>query len=231
MEDKMNSKLLEKYLEGATSEEEENWLFEHSPELKMEGDFYEISRKLTLPAEFDTQIEDQLINGFQNVHQKRRYWPIAASFTLAILSFVCGMLFQQRNDGQLKAELYSVRALMSDMLVEQQSAHIRLKAIETISGLGSLDNDELHALVMLMNNDENQNVRLAAVNLLSTKIEIPFVADTLLASLKTQDDFLVRAASIHGLLQHKKYHQALLKLMNESDDELKTQIKDGIKNS
>jgi hypothetical protein len=77
-------------------------------------------------------------------------------------------------------------------LYNRQSAATRINAVASVSRLKNKGNDVVNALVQVLNNDPNTNVRLAALDGLTRFYRETYVRRKLVASLKKQQDPLVQ---------------------------------------
>lgn len=77
-------------------------------------------------------------------------------------------------------------------LYNRQSAATRINAVTSVSRLKNKGNDVVGALVHILDNDPNTNVRLAALDGLSRFYKEIYVRKKLVASLKKQQDPLVQ---------------------------------------
>lgn len=84
-------------------------------------------------------------------------------------------------------------------LYNRQSAASRIHAIATVSRLKNNGNKVVDALVHILDNDPNTNVRLAALDGLTRFYKEPYVRKKLVASLKKQQDPLVQIHLIDWL--------------------------------
>lgn len=88
------------------------------------------------------------------------------------------------------------------MLDNQQSASQRLMgATVAYNDVAALDTDVVKALVHAMNEDENTNVRLAALEALAKFQRHPQVKAALIASLNIQKDPVIQIALIRMMVQ------------------------------
>ncbi|WP_353126822.1 HEAT repeat domain-containing protein [Parapedobacter pyrenivorans] len=100
---------------------------------------------------------------------------------------------------------------LATRLADSTSASIRLAAILEIEQSGRMDDRLRLMLSESMNHDNNTNVRLAALDVLSRHLQDPQVADLLAESLTSQDDPLVQLGivKIAAQLNHVGIEEAL----------------------
>ncbi|WP_262248868.1 HEAT repeat domain-containing protein [Parapedobacter soli] len=96
-------------------------------------------------------------------------------------------------------------------LADSTSASTRLAAILEIEQSGRMNGRIVAMLSETMNRDGNTNVRLAALDVLSRRIDDPQVADLLAAALTTQDDPLVQLGIVRiaARIDHVGIEEAL----------------------
>jgi hypothetical protein len=100
---------------------------------------------------------------------------------------------------------------LADRLADSSSASARLAAILEIEQSGRMDDQLKSMLSETMNNDNNTNVRLAALDVLSHHLQDPKVAEILAAALTDQDDPLVQLGivKVAAELNHVGIEEAL----------------------
>ena len=100
---------------------------------------------------------------------------------------------------------------LATRLADSTSASIRLAAILEIEQSGRMDDRIRSMLSETMNHDDNTNVRLAALDVLSRHLKDPQVADLLADALTDQDDPLVQLGivKIAAQLNHVGIEEAL----------------------
>ena len=95
----------------------------------------------------------------------------------------------------------SLPAALYAQLADSSSASTRLAAILEIERTGYMDEAVVGLLSSAMNQDDNSNVRIAALDLLGRHAHDPHVTELFIASLATQDDPFVQLGLIHFLKQ------------------------------
>jgi HEAT repeat protein len=93
---------------------------------------------------------------------------------------------------------------MMAMLDNSQSASQRIQGVNVAMGAEKADDEVVKALVKLMNEDPNSNVRLAALEALSKFIDEAPVRNAILTSLSKQKDPVVQIALIQLLVRMKE---------------------------
>lgn len=160
-----------------------------------------------------------------------------ASVTL-VVGFLGGyLLFPSPSSNQqvaeLKKEVVEMKEMMMLSLLEKESANDRLKAVSLTSEMTSVSTKVTNALLQTLNNDENLNVRLEALEALK-----PFVRDSriraeLVRSIGKQDSplVLIALAELMQELQEKSSVKELQKAMksNKTPLEVKKRIEESIK--
>jgi HEAT repeats len=160
-----------------------------------------------------------------------------ASVTL-VLGFLGGyLLFPSRSSSkevsELKSEVLQMKEMMMFSLLEKESATERLKAVSLTSEMSSVSDKITTALLQTLNNDENINVRLEALEALK-----PFVLDSrirseLVRSISKQESPLVQIALAELMvqLQEKSSVKELKKILENENTprDVKKQIEKSIK--
>lgn len=160
-----------------------------------------------------------------------------ASVTL-VLGFLAGyLLFPSPSSNQqvaeLKDEVLEMKEMMMLSLLERESATERLKAVNLTNEMSSVSATVTNALLQTLNNDENINVRLEALEALK-----PFVRDSkiraeLVRSIAKQESPLVQVALAELMvkLQEKSSVKELQKILKSerTPQEVKKRIEESIK--
>lgn len=133
---------------------------------------------------------------------------LAAAVIILLAGMFIGSMFN-RNDksGSQVAELQQEMKSMKEMLIlsklQQPMASQRVMAASYLQDVETPDNEVLDALIKTMNNDENGNVRMAAMNALARYRSNPRVADALVGSLSVQTDPIIQISLINILVEMK----------------------------
>lgn len=119
---------------------------------------------------------------------------------------------------QLRHEVKQMRQQVALAMLDQPSPHKRLKAISYTTAVDSPNAEVLDALLDTLNNDENDNVRLSAVDALYLFAHHPRVKQGIIDSLPKQTSPLVQVAIIDLMVEmrEKKAADALKKLIKNN---------------
>jgi hypothetical protein len=159
----------------------------------------------------------------------------------AVLLVLAGLAaFWYRSELKYKNQVASMISQMQDMqkmmmltLLEQPSPTDRLKAINISNQINNADDKIIDALLNTLNNDENVNVRLMAVEALYNYAENPKVRIGLIRSIVKQESPIVQVAlaDVMVMLQEKRSVSELKKLLekNNIDKNVETKLKNSIK--
>lgn len=174
--------------------------------------------------------------------QKR--WILSPALQAAIIiitlmaGFTAGYLLKpsatdnQQDMAQVKAELKSMKEMMMLTMLEKESIHDRLKAVKISEELDDASEDVTQALLHTLNNDRNNNVRLAALEALYQYAESPNVREGLIRSIQHQNSPLVQVAlaEVMVALQEKRSVEAFKELLESgrAPEEVKEKIKSSI---
>jgi len=138
------------------------------------------------------------------------FYRVAAAIALLIIGGGVGFWIsrEQRQADEFEAvkkEMELTKKMMMAMLDNQQSASQRvLGATVAYNDIEKADDEIVQALIEAMNDDENTNVRIAALEALGKFHNQPHVRKALIASLRTQKDPLVQIALIRLMVEMKE---------------------------
>jgi hypothetical protein len=127
-----------------------------------------------------------------------------------------------RSDSQLhqmSAEIQDMKEVMMLTLINQSSVTQRLKAVNLTSDFKTVDEKVIQALLKTLNNDPNENVRLATVEALREFADQPTVREGLIQSITRQESALVQLAlaDVMTALQEKKSVEPFRELLKRKD--------------
>jgi len=161
---------------------------------------------------------------------------LALATVLILIGFSAGFFIQSPSENkevsQLTEEVSELKELMMLTMLEKESATQRLKAVSLTSEMEQVSEKVANALFTTLNNDENVNVRLAALEALKSYSKDSSVRTKLIASIAAQDSPLVQVAMAELMvaIQEKKSVEALKQLLNSdrTPKEVKTKISESI---
>jgi hypothetical protein len=167
-----------------------------------------------LRAGFENLLKEEMAAARQakTVFFQPALYRVAAAVALLILGGGIGFWISQRNEMQM-AESERLKALeeqmkitseMMAMLTNGQSASQRIQGVNVAVSMGKADDEIVSALVKVMNEDPNSNVRLAALDALSRFSDDPAVKKALVTSLAKQKDPIVQISLIQLLVKMKE---------------------------
>lgn len=170
-------------------------------------------------------------------------WPeLVPRFALAsvmlLVGFGIGYLMQSRASVQqpdisvLRDEVSSLKEMMMLSLLEKESATERLKAVNLTQEMDEASAKVTNALLNTLNQDENVNVRLAAVEALKPYVRDSHVREEVIRSIARQQSPLVQVALAEMMaeLKVKSSVKELEKIMqsDKTPDDVKNKIKQSI---
>lgn len=133
---------------------------------------------------------------------------------------------------ELRQQVVDLKEMMMLSLLEKESATERLKAVNLTSEMNSASQAVTNALLETLNNDENLNVRLAALEALKPYGRDSEVRQALIKSIANQKSPLVQVALAEAMaqLQVKSSVKELEKIMksDKTPSEVKSRIKQSI---
>jgi hypothetical protein len=169
-------------------------------------------------------------------------WPeLAPRLALASLTLIIGFgigyfikpagTVQNQDISAVKTELSALKEMMMLSLLEKESATERLRAVSLTSEMNEASSKVTSALIQTLNEDENVNVRLAALDALKPYARQSEVREALIRSIANQQSPLVQVAlaDLMGQLQAKSSVKELQKLLKS--DSTPTDVKNRIKQS
>lgn len=219
--------LLIEYIDGKLSAEERKMVeSEYLTRNTETYHLYEQLREVIQAMNRSTQLEptERLRGGFQRaleseIHQGRRgktvlfsamVYRVAAAITFVALAGTALLWMRQHRQheaqlAEMREQIQATKHEMMAMLGNQQSASQRLMgATVAFNDIAQADDDIINALVQTMNEDENSNVRLAALEALVKFKQQPHVRRALIGSLATQKDPVVQISLIRLLVEMKE---------------------------
>jgi len=160
-------------------------------------------------------------------------------FGYGLAMLVIGVLattvfFKTKDSGatevqQLSSQVKEMREMLALTLLEHPSASERLRAVSYVEEIDTVDTRLKDALLTTLNNDENVNVRLTALETLSKMTADPKVREGLIQSISYQDSPLVQSvlADLMLSMQEKKSVRSFQQLLKkpETNEAIKTKIK------
>lgn len=153
-----------------------------------------------------------------------------------VLGFLGGFLFQRGGTSDvsvLTTEVQQLKEMMMLSLLEKESAAERLRAVSLTNDMDQVSQKVTTALLQTLNNDDNVNVRLAALEALTPYATQSSVKEGLIRAIGQQESPLVQVAlaELMAALQEKKSVSELQKII-ESDKtpvDAKNRIRESIK--
>ena len=170
-------------------------------------------------------------------------WPefapkLAFAAVMLIIGFLGGyLLFPSpsinKEVAELKDEVLQMKEMMMLSLLEKESATERLKAVSLTSEMTSVSDKVTNALLQTLNNDENINVRLEALEALKPFVRDSRIRSELVRSIGKQESPLVQVALAELMvqLQEKSSVKELKKILENENTprDVKKQIEESIK--
>ncbi len=134
----------------------------------------------------------------------RMMYQVAAGIALFALGLSVGRFNAQKTErpeiAQLQNQMEGLRQTVAISLMEKPSASSRLQGVEWSGQVDRPDQDLLTALLTTLNQDQNTNVRLAALDALEKFTSDAGVRKGLEQSITTQQSPLVQIALIDALV-------------------------------
>ncbi len=148
------------------------------------------------------------------IRRSSLYWMggIAASLILVVASFYLGRMSVNNPvaDSGTKSDQDAIQKMVQKEVqkiqakLNESSASERLQAVKATTKTFKNENEQvIEVLIKTLNNDENQNVRLAAANALFVYKDNLRVRDALIVSISHQTDPVIKITMINMLLALK----------------------------
>lgn len=176
--------------------------------------------------------------GFDQLWATKPVVRWAYSLTLVVIGVLGGFWLRtgQSSDvieiNQLSAEVKEMKEMMMLNLLEKESISDRLKAVNLTKELPDASSRITSALLQTLNNDENVNVRLGALEALLPYADDSKVRMGLIESIAKQESPLVQVglAEMMLALQERRSVKAFQDLLDkeETPDEVKQRINETI---
>lgn len=237
--EKMNElmmELLDGNLSGELKDYVEKYIAKHEEAKKEFEELREIHSIMDMSVEFEpeaslkNQFELDLAEESAKTKTDRREakviafrfgWParIAAGIAILAVGYFIGIQFNSKNNelAQLRKEMETTRQLVMGF-IQNQSPSQRIMGVNYSESLKEPDDQILNVLIKTMNEDENINVRLAAVNALKNFSSTEKIKLALINSLDVQTDPIIQIALIDALVDMNE-KRAIDKLKDMVDDE------------
>jgi hypothetical protein len=165
----------------------------------------------------------------------------APKFALASVALIVGLIGGKylQTPGQkdlqiqeLGREVSDLKEIMMLSMLEKESPTERLKAVGLTEDMDQASKAVTNALLQTLNNDENLNVRLAALDALRPYSQQSDVREALIRSIAQQQSPLVQVAlaELMAALQAKSSVKELQKIMRDKSmpSEIKKKIQESI---
>lgn len=160
---------------------------------------------------------------------------LALAASLLLAGFLGGYFLQKpasTDVHELSQQVSDLKEMMMLTMLEKESATDRLKAVSLTSDMGKVSDKVSGALFKTLNEDENANVRLAALEALAAYAKDSNVRTELIRSIAIQDSPLVQVALAELMvsIEEKKSVSELQKLLQNKNTpkEVKSKIEKSI---
>lgn len=171
-----------------------------------------------------------IIEWWNSIRQSQ--WQWAYSLVILSIGLTVGYLINKpssNNINTLTAEVQQMKEMMMLSMLEKQSTTERLKAVSLTSDMPDVSDKVAAALINTLRTDENNNVRMAAIEALAKYTNMPAVRKEIIASIQFQDSPLVQLAlaELMVAMEAKEAPDAFKKLWKEEQtpDEVREAIK------
>ncbi|HMI65495.1 MAG TPA: HEAT repeat domain-containing protein, partial [Cyclobacteriaceae bacterium] len=133
----------------------------------------------------------------------------------------------------LTREVGDLKEMVMLSLLEKESATDRLRAVSLTSDMNQVSQKVTSALFKTLNEDDNVNVRLAALEVLKSYVRDGRVREELVRSISKQDSPMVQVelAGLMVAMQEKKSVKELRRILEneKTPKEVKSKIEESIR--
>ncbi len=202
------------------------------PNESMRTGFYEMlseeKRKIAKPNLFTRIMQLVTIPSWDNSRYRLAYTIVLLAIGVVVGRFLSPSGPYQNELANLNGEIRQMKEMMMLSMLENTSATERLKAVSISNEIGA-DIKVAVALLNTLSNDDNVNVRLAALEALESYSTVPEVREGLVRSIRNQQSPLVllSLAELMVRLQDKNAIQEFEFILE--DEGVNPEIKDHIK--
>ena len=147
-------------------------------------------------------------------------WQWAYSIALMLLSGMGGYYWSNTSKVEfLSQEVKEMREMVMLSMLEKESTTERLKAVNLTSEMNTVSDKVAMALINTLRHDDNNNVRMAAIDALALYVDEPTVRQELISSIKFQDSPLVQLAlsELMEAMNESKAEEEFKQLWRHSD--------------
>jgi hypothetical protein len=174
-----------------------------------------IEPSTALKTNFDNLLKEELASSRQTktIFFQPAFYRVAAAIALLIIGGGIGFFLSKQNDDRLariekqleesNKQIEATRQMMA-MMENSESASQRIQGVNVAMQSETADDEIVKVLVKTMNEDQNTNVRLAALDALAKFSKDPNVRKALISSLVKQKDPVVQIALIQLMVQLKE---------------------------
>lgn len=246
-----NDVLLKGFQEGRLSKEEEQLLENRiaSGEIDLEEiDFFKSMTNAPTPShslKMDDDFYEQLANEKRKVSFSysatiSKWWEVSSGYSwhwgysaaILIIGIVVGINWPKSSSNldALQAEVSEMKEMIMLTLLENESTTDRLKAVNLTQEMNDVSDQVASALLNTLRHDENNNVRMATIQVLASYTDKPTVREGIINSIKYQESPLVQLALAELMVAMneknaaKEFDSLWQKL--ETPEEVKVEIKE-----
>jgi hypothetical protein len=151
-------------------------------------------------------------------------WKIAAGIALFLMGWLGASWFgngtpDKQQLASLNGEVVKLRETLVLAMIEQTSPVERIKAVSMMNQMEQADGKIIQSLLSTLENDENDNVRLIALDALTKYANQPAVREGLINAISRQTSPMVqlRLAEIMVSLQEKRSVPEFEKILNNAN--------------
>ena len=162
--------------------------------------------------EMDTRFQEMLVSEKKKIKRRQIHLSIGswlelhwkAGLAFGMIGLVIGYLAFPKNQSDefqtLAGEMQEMKKMMMLTLIEQPQAQERIRAVSMAKEFRSVDDKVIEVLGQTLADDENINVRLAAIESLVSYWDVPKARETLVANISSQSSPIIQSAIADAML-------------------------------
>lgn len=204
-----------------------------SPSGALDNTFYEMLRR--------EKNKGWLLRSIRQAKERLSWSPVVGRLVAASVLLLLGVgigrfYFAPSHDNDrveaLSQQINELKEMMMLSLLEKDEATERLKAVNLTHDMDEVSSKVTAALLKTLNNDDNVNVRLAALEALKPYLHDSRIREELVRSIGKQKSPLVQVAlaELMAALQEKSSVDALKKILHDSNtpEDVKKKIEESL---
>lgn len=179
----------------------------------------------TIRMEFEAELQkekEKLVPKAARVFSFKPWMQVAAALLILLSGIGMGTQLNRNSStdeiASLKQDMEQMKQILLTDMLRDESPSRRIQAVNQVEQLPQNELDVVLALIHLLRDDPNANVRLSAIQALSQMEESEEARKALIAALSYEDDPLIQVALIHTVVNWEE-KDAIESLESLADDD------------